>query len=274
MIYCKNCGAENSKQGNFCKNCGQKLEWETIPPEKSQKPPMQPVVTDTYSEDTPIYREPVERIVAERHPGKKDKTVTVLIVVLTLLVAVLAGIVAWILLNDNNDKKSGQQTSPETEVVSDSGTTVEPEEKPFERISTYYPYYTYKDMNEIHNSTEASDEESYELEAVLEDYNDKWIDYVNYDDNDIFMYLREGTRAYNYAVNFGERDISESLIYMQVNDVRKTGNIYFVWSHEKIQTYSTIEGEKIKEYHWVYKIRKESGNFYVEDYTADPYYKN
>ena len=127
-------------------------------------------------------------------------------------------------------------------------------------------------MPEIHNSISATDQECFELEKIVYDYNQKWLNFVNNNDTSIYANLRYGTKAYEYAMKYSAKNVVESYQLLDVNDVRKYGNYYYVWTHEII-TETTSYSSNNLEYYWVYKIGKDGSGYYVENYTADPYYK-
>ncbi len=145
-----------------------------------------------------------------------------------------------------------------------------PTPTPIPRIVTYNSGYTYKRMSDIHSSAFANDAEFITLKNVITDFNNNWINFVNSSDRTVFKYLRNGTKAYDYAIKYGSKGITESYQLMDVNDVRKSDTSYYVWTHEIINEYGA--SEKRNEYHWVYQIKTDNGGYYVVDYTADPAY--
>jgi hypothetical protein len=130
-------------------------------------------------------------------------------------------------------------------------------------------------MTGIHYSEEAKGAVANDLASFIGTYNNRWIDFVNYEDTALYDYLRSGTHAYDVAEEYEHKNIRETLDTMEVYDVRQNGDIYYVWTHEELTVYDengSVASEK--EYYWVYQIVKDSRGYYVETYERDPYYKS
>lgn len=210
--------------------------------------------------------------------NKSSGNTVTIIVALAVIIFVLMIAILPLCIEVLNDRGSKVQiddyqdpgaVSVYTDVAEEESVSYE---ETFYRYVTYSSAYTYKNMPEINYSYEASDEDCFELAAFIENYNDKWIEFVNDGNKSIYAYLRPNTQAYKYAVSYGKKDIVEYFEVMEVNDVRKYGDCYYVWTHEVINEYSSKADRRL-EYHWVYKVGKDGSGFYVEDYTKDPHYK-
>ena len=138
------------------------------------------------------------------------------------------------------------------------------------RNVTYNSNYTYKRMSDIYSSVSASDDEMKTVTNIINRFYVLWVNYVNTGDSEIFDLIKEGTGAYNNAITYRQKNLTESTEKIEVNDVRKTGNNYFVWTHEIIHEYTDVDTRR--EYHWVYRVTEENGKYYVIDYTVDPAY--
>lgn len=200
-----------------------------------------------------------------------------------LVVLFIIGIVMVLRGNTQKSSKteevsSNTYQSAETQNSDASPAKAAPEQKAeasvpppaLSRIVTYSPNYTYKRMSDIHSSIEATDTEMRQMSDLIQSFNNSWILYINTGDRSVFSYLREGTEAYNNAVKYSSKNISESYETMDIRDARKAGNEFYVWDYEVINEYS--DTTKRKEYHWVYRISKDSGGYYIADYTSDPAY--
>ena len=169
-------------------------------------------------------------------------------------------------------KNNAEETSDKRLEVSIESNKTEPA-KVFNRIETFSTNYTYTKFPELINSTPASDEECFEMEEFITHYNDLWIKLVNNKDLSIVQYVRgnSGPRK-DIDKYYNDNNITENLDLFEVHDVRKFGNYYYIWTHEKITKYSLYKTE-YKEHHWIYKVAEDSDGHYVETYIPDPYYK-
>ncbi|MDO5478734.1 MAG: hypothetical protein Q4G23_06160 [Clostridia bacterium] len=257
-MFCGNCGNQAGDGAKVCPHCGKILSVAQASPAPSPT---------------------------------KSKNKGTIITVIILLVAAIVSLCVIIFQNKkpkevvyvyDETEESASETEAaeapateyyvnESDVTDSADTETAAPSEVFPRFVTYSPSYTYKSMPEIHYSTQADDDESFELKEFIELYNANWLNFVNYGDRSIYAYLRPNTQAYKYATNYGSKNITESFDLMKVDDVRKYGSNYYVWTHEIINEYS--EGKtKSYEYHWVYKVGKDGSGIYVENYTKDPFY--
>lgn len=262
-MICRSCNFQNDDSVKFCVNCGIKIENEQMSAEN----------------ETVYEYEPYEG--SETEEGSYRKTgkgpIIVLSVLLVIAIAVLIILIVAISNgSDSSSEKTGGDTKTQGTTVSEkNGNSEEEPEKPekkFERYVTYSSALTYRDMPDIHYSSRSSDEVCFEMEDFINKFNDSWISYVNEGDKAVFDYLRYGTKAYQNAENHGNRDIRESYIAIEVNDVREYDGYYYVWVYEKMDKYTPKDGSRTITYNWVYKIGKDSVGYYVENYRSDPYY--
>lgn len=264
-MYCENCGKELKDNDKFCENCGCRVK-------------------DTFDEYTEgIKKSDLNNAVSgAKNPG--NVVIIILIVILGIFILIGSAWCGFEMYSRYKKNPSAAQTAisptadPTTKTDSAASTIPPSTAKPtatippaVNRISSYNASYTYKRMGDIHSSVSASDNELAQMKNLITDYNNAWINYINNNDNTVFNYLRKDTEAYNNAVKYGQKNINESLELTDIQDVRKTNDNYYVWSHEIINEYG--DTNKRNEYHWVYQIKKDSEGFYVADYTSDPAYQ-
>lgn len=176
---------------------------------------------------------------------------------------------------DEKDEDEVKEENPEEEKTEDEASDEDDVALNFTRLSTYDKSYSYSSMSGIHSSEEADGAVANDLASFIGTYNNRWIDFVNYEDTALYDYLRSGTHAYDVAEEYEHKNIRETLDTMEVYDVRQNDNIYYVWTHEELTVYDengSVASEK--EYYWVYQIVKDSRGYYVETYERDPYYKS
>ena len=258
-MQCNVCGYELSQNARFCKNCG------AVVTQQVYEEKLENSETDFTGNEYIAPQDSLER-------KNKGLVVALIIVSSVLVVLIFAGI---LLLAFGNTEKEAETDGMvyEENVIKEEVAEKKVDEEPvsFDRTITYSAAYKYKDMSGIYNSVEASDSEAVELKYFIENYNRCWEEYVNFSNPEIYNYLRKGTVAYRYTSNFDKTGLSEEFELVDVEDVRKSGNTYYVWVHEKIRKIRP-DDETVKTYHWVYKVGKDDGGRYVESYTADPYY--
>ena len=287
-MNCPACGRDVTGK-KFCPICGRPVEQ---PEPVSAQAPEQDYVPQSAQEvkaDTTPRCEPIQkndtRIKPDQNPfntptrqvaQKSSKTsVMVVICIVLALAIVIAGVLLFMSVYNSGGEDAPQGVA-ETEAVTNKPDEQNENTQPeFPRNSTYSSGYTYNNMQEIHSSKEAEDKEAFEMQDVVTSFNNSWVEYVNSGDTSVFSYLRADTQAYKYAVAYGAKDIHEEYILMEVNDVRKYGDSYYVWTHEIIEEASTVDSTDVKrfEYHWVYKVSYSDGGYYIENYISDPAYK-
>lgn len=214
----------------------------------------------------------ISREVLEVPVYVKKKGNTAIIILLSVLLALLTVLlVVVIVLNNSGERNMSEKERAAVEETVDDSSDEGKNTNSFPRYSTYNSGYSYTDMPNIYYSMEADDEECFKMEDFIKDFNSAWINYVNYGDTTVYTYLRAGTKPYQYAVNYGKKNLTEEYQTMQVNDVREYNGTYYVWTYEIINKYYDGKTEQAV-YHWIYKIGKDGGGYYVELYKKDPYY--
>ena len=216
-----------------------------------------------YRRTVPPYAEGMD--VRERRVithAKKSNTKTIILICVLVEILVVLATVTVFLLNKKQDNKD----------IVESAEVQSVETSKFKRFTTFNPGYNYSKLPGVANSVEASDKEFQEMRDFVVNYNSEWLGFVNYGDNSLFNHLRSGTKAYINATNFKRAGLTEEFVSFEVNDVRKTGNTYYVWTHEILNKYYST-GTKRVEYHWIYIVEEDSRGCYVERYEHDPYYK-
>ena len=243
----------------------------TQPPVSNPAPqPAKAPATAPKPKPTPVKVSP--RPVSEKPSGK---VVMVVICILVAVAIVLAGVLVFLSVYNSGGEDAPIDTPKTEETDNKPDDTEIPEEPEFPRKSSFDSGYVYLNMEEVRSSEEADDSEAFEMQDVVTNFNNSWVEYVNTGDTSVFSYLRANTQAYRYAVAYGAKDIHEEYILMEVNDVRKYGDSYYVWTHEIIEETSTVDSTDVKrfEYHWVYKVSYSNGGYYIENYISDPAYK-
>ena len=234
-MICKHCGTEIDGRLNFCRNCGKPIEKAPAPAPKSNN---------------------------ENFTIKRSTAITVIAVIVAVAVIALL----LIFTSKNDEKAVSIPDQPKEETVRET----EPPKPVFQRFSTF-GNYSYEKMPMIASSFPADDETCFELAGVIDTFNHEWENLVNTGSSAVFYYLRKDTQAYKYAEKYEKTDFTENFNLIDVNDVRYVGNTYFVWVHEIITEHHK-SGDKTNEYHWIYKVGKDSSGYYVENYISDPYY--
>ena len=123
-MKCPRCTQEIKAGAQFCTNCGLRI----APPQPVQPQPVQPQM------QRPIAPQPqMQRPMQPQQPKQKSKKG--LIIVLLCVLAVLIGVMVWLLLKGNDDseqKKSASSSKPEKEYDSDEPDTPEKPDEPQE----------------------------------------------------------------------------------------------------------------------------------------------
>ena len=259
-MYCPSCGNDVTDK-KFCNVCGR------------------PVVQksgENKSGAAAVPTQPSFEVKTNRQKSSSKGLIVTICILVVLLIVVSCVQLFGLIRNPDSDADSRDVVKKEyrKEIKEEPDEEETPEQPEFLRESTYDSGYTYTNMEEIHSSEEAEDEEAFEMQELVTDFNNAWVEYINSGDETVFSYLREDTQAYEYAVAFGDKDICEEYILMEVNDVRQYENCYYVWTHEIIEKTSmdSSDVEQV-EYHWIYKISQSSGGYYIENYISDPAYK-
>lgn len=142
-----------------------------------------------------------------------------------------------------------------------------------DRVITYNDTYNYKRLTDIHNSTKTMEGEMVLMNIVIHNFNNNWVSYISTGDKkeELYHYVRKNTKAYDNIAKYKRKNIKERYELMDVQDVRKSNNYFYVWVHEII-IHEEENQESKKEYHWVYQIGEDIDGYYIIDYTADPAY--
>lgn len=274
-MICRNCGAEISDNAIFCGTCGCPVERQKSSKKESEffnKTLQGEKITDNYE------------IKANNKSSSSRTALYIIIIILIVSLAATVAFALWVIWGKKEDNgvadivtqtQSSQSAAPTVQVSTPApAATAAPTPVPVERTVLYSPGYTYKRMDDIHNSVSSSDEDFLEVSDVLRDFNVLCEDYMNYGDDGIFIYLKPGTTAYNQQVEYktNHPTISERYLNVETVDVRKSSSYYYAWTHEEIEV--TENGTtKIERSNWVYKLQKSGSGYTIVDYTADPAYK-
>ncbi|MGN0711344.1 MAG: zinc-ribbon domain-containing protein [Anaerovoracaceae bacterium] len=106
-----------------------------------------------------------------------------------------------------------------------------------------------------------------EIVKTLIMFDSSWIDYVNSSNTAVLGLLKEGSPAYENAVNFSKKGkITEGFDSLKIGEIRQNGNVFFVWAKEVI---STTEGQKTSsaEHQWIYRMEAADSQIKIVKYT-------
>lgn len=106
-----------------------------------------------------------------------------------------------------------------------------------------------------------------EIVKTLIMFDSSWIDYVNSSNTAVLGLLKEGSPAYENAVNFSKKGkITEGFDSLKIGEIRQNGNVFFVWAKEVI---STTEGQKTSsaEHQWIYQMEAADSQIKIVKYT-------
>ncbi|MBR3934269.1 MAG: hypothetical protein IKJ68_10245 [Clostridia bacterium] len=249
-MVCKTCNNQISNNSKLCKYCG------TVITEHLNHTP-----DTTYSYNYV-------------HQKRNSSNLIIIITVCICMITLLSAFAAIFMIKAKNSTDSQPETYVKKYEINTVSSGEENDTEPtreFNRIKTYSPNYVYKSMPDIYSTIAATDAECFEMENYITHYNKLWLNLVNYKDDSILSYVRYGTPPYNDVISYKSKNISEKFEIFDVNDVRKHGDTYYIWVHEKIIEYYPNE-TKTKEYHWIYKVSKDNNGYYVENYSRDPHY--
>jgi len=104
------------------------------------------------------------------------------------------------------------------------------------------------------------------LVAALIKFNSEWIDYVNNGDKTILSVTKPDSMAEKNVLNFSKvKAMTKSFKLLQIGEIRKGANAFYVWAHEEI---SDNENEKItkKLNNWVYQIEPVGNQMLIVGY--------
>lgn len=106
-----------------------------------------------------------------------------------------------------------------------------------------------------------------EIVKTLIMFDSSWIDYVNSSNTAVLGHLKEGSPAYENAVNFSKKGkVTEGFDSLKIGEIRQNGNVFFVWAKEVI---STTEGQKTSsaEHQWIYQMEASDSQIKIVKYT-------
>ncbi len=137
---------------------------------------------------------------------------------------------------------------------------------------------TYK-YSELKDSKQVTDGDGYKfegdfysnkfgaIETVLA-FNKLWIEYVNQGNTNLFSRVKKDSEAYEDIMKFNKNGLTENFKTVEIGEVRNYNDFYYVWTHEVIE--ELRNGEiTLREYNWIYKLKKEEMDFYIVAFTGD-----
>ncbi len=216
--------------------------------------------------------------VVARAPQKQNKKATDQKVIIGVLVAAAVVCIPLLLFVFNAVLVGNNIGFDELRVEETATPTVAPTEAPtptptvmIARADRYSYSAYYKRMDNIHNSWLTDDATYMELKAVILDFDEKCLRYVNEGDSDIFQYLKPGSKAYQLQTDYKNADpnVHETLHWVNVINSRYDGTSYYVWVDEN-RTVSRKGTTKTQTDSWVYRLIKNSDGYEIVDYITDP----
>lgn len=105
-----------------------------------------------------------------------------------------------------------------------------------------------------------------EVVGALIAFNSQWIDYVNDGDKAVLKLTKEGSDAYNNAVNFSKAGkVKEEFVSVEIGEIRQGEQGFYLWVGEKIEL--TENGTtSTAEYQWVYCMEPVGKEMKITDY--------
>ena len=99
--------------------------------------------------------------------------------------------------------------------------------------------------------------------TALISFDSQWTDYVNGGSDAVIDLTKYGSKAYRDATTYSKvGKIKESFDLLQIGDIQKGSEGYYVWTYEEITQTSGGIPTKIH-YHWIYYL--EAGRRRDED---------
>lgn len=140
-----------------------------------------------------------------------------------------------------------------------------------DRDDLYDSSLTYKRMSDIHNTKLVDDWEFEELKNVILDFDSQCEDYMNEIRDDVPVYLKKDSTAYNQQVEYKQKHPNLNQSYQQIDviNARHGKKYYYVWVTEVMNVSENGTAKQTTD-HWVYKIEKDIDHWYICDYTVDP----
>ncbi|MGN0162495.1 MAG: zinc ribbon domain-containing protein [Candidatus Ornithomonoglobus sp.] len=293
MRKCPQCGYDNEDSALFCIGCGSKLAGSEI-----------------FCAKCGYRNQPGTRFcggcgAALNKDNKKTNTVAVACIAAAAAV-IAAAVIAFIAMNVYNGSEAVKETLSPTETPTETVTEPPTEETPpvqvnntvvaqpesgppghagpkpdtyagqnvSSRYDPYSPSLTYNRMSGIKNSWLTDDSTYYTLQSVITGFDSACEAYMNTGDLSILGYLRSGTTAYNQQTGYKAKhpDLTQYYTNIDVINSRTDGTYYYVWVTESMNVTENGTSKSTTD-HWVYKIENIGGQWYINDYTADPLYK-
>ena len=257
-MYCKICGNKVADNDLFCNNCGNAIN----------RP------------DIGIYGRPSE---------KRHGILAVIIVLLVIIVALISVIVGYMIYPNKKDSSDAVEATAAAMVVAteltEQSTDVpivteepvinypEPQNEAVisSRADLYNSSLTYKRMSGIHNTVLTDDATFFELKAVIEAFDAQCEAYMNEITDAVPYYLEPGSTAYNQQVKYKQNHPFLDQVYQKVDviNARQGGGYYYVWDTEVMSVVENGQSKTVTD-HWVYKLKRTNGRWYICDYTQDP----
>ncbi len=100
---------------------------------------------------------------------------------------------------------------------------------------------------------------------TLVQFNSKWIDYVNNDDQAVISLVKRDSKAFRNVTNFSKQNKLQEFLLFEIGEIRKGEEGYYVWTHEKIKEVQDGQS-RIKEYSWIYHLEEGEYDFFISNY--------
>ena len=290
-MRCKNCGREMPEGTVFCGNCGWRMQEEkTFCPECGAEIAAGADFCSNCGRTLNIREVPQSTVTRKQN----NKSMTVILILLAILIALMSIIVGYILYSANKKGtlSESMRTTPVPAIQATDtpapSITQEPTPTPTMQVTPppvqnyvqnsgrtdlYSSSLTYKRMPEIHSSIPTSDSVFYELESVIEVFDSQCESYINGISDYPPSYLKAGTTAYEQQVSYKKNHPNLMQTYQQINviNARQGSGYYYVWVSETLNMSENGKSRTSTD-HWVYKIENQNGQWYIVDYTKDPAY--
>jgi len=105
-----------------------------------------------------------------------------------------------------------------------------------------------------------------EVVGTLIAFNSQWIDYVNEGDKAVLQLTKEGSDAYNNAVNFSKAGkVTEEFKSVEIGEIRQGEQGFYLWVGETIQL-TESGATSTAEYQWVYCMEPVGKEMQITDY--------
>lgn len=247
-MRCPSCGNNLSDDAKFCANCGTKLE---------------------------------EINYQQANNQNNNKPLIIVIIVLVGLLATVIGMIAGYIWIGGLPERNAEPTptamaqstaTPVPTATAVPSATMPPVQHYSDRPDLYSSALTYKRMPDIHNTVLTSDATFYELKSVIENFNRQCERYMNGIDG-IPSYLLPGSTAYNQQTEYKKDHPNLTQVYESIDviNTREGNGYYYVWVTEVLHVFENGSSKTVTD-HWVYELKRYNGQWYINDYTSDPYF--